>query len=268
MNLEKVKHLLKKVNALLENLDDQGNTSAIERDLLLSYLRGLYDNVNDPVSSNPAAMIDDAFAASPIEEQRVVVEATDTARPTIVKESQTTFYDVPAQIEKHVEAIEQAAPVKQPDEAVINNFENPVQYFPPAMESESSAPVTKESSEPVFQNSATAPVNNADKAGSEVEKPVPDSDIAILEGAPGRFDSVFTEKSANDLADKYQLQKVVTIEGAMGINERMLVINELFGGDHNAFTKTVSHIDALSDFDSARQYLCEGAATEYKWDGN
>ena len=48
MNLERVKQVLKKVNALIENLDDQGQTSAIERDLLLRYLRDLYEDVSSP----------------------------------------------------------------------------------------------------------------------------------------------------------------------------------------------------------------------------
>ncbi len=347
MKLDRVKQILKKVNALIENLEDQGQTSAIERDLLLRYLRDLYENVSQPktaidtimdevdlapspIAENPSAtarpmeatvnqpadvveqsapIIEQSAPAieqpapvieqpapiieqsapvieqsapiieqpSPLEEQVLQskeqvapvvensgpVEYTDKEKTTPIantgnltseagQESQTTFYDASVKRESAVEASAPGAPVSTPpEEAVINKFENPVQYFPPI--DEAGATNTPPMS--------TAPTAHTSQQGQDSM-----AGTATLEDAQGRFEDLFAEKSAQDIADKYQLQKVVTIEGAMGINERMQTINELFGGDHNVFMETVNHIHQLSGFNSAKKYLIEGVATKFSWD--
>ncbi|MEE9440012.1 MAG: hypothetical protein V3V14_13485 [Saprospiraceae bacterium] len=45
MNIKKVEKQLKKINQLMGNINEEGTVSAIERDLLLSYLRDLYEKV-------------------------------------------------------------------------------------------------------------------------------------------------------------------------------------------------------------------------------
>lgn len=271
MNLERVKQVLKKVNALIENLEDQGQTSSIERDLLLRYLRDIYEDVSHPrairdtiehkpdLTPSPiaepvktAAKLDTSFSEpeverstqpvqAPVMPDAVITEAKASSAKdslTVAKENQTTFYDAASDPETAaIQPSEKTPQVVQPEEAVINTFENPVQYFPPEEE-----------------GTAT------------VKEPAPQ--VTDSEKSSGRFDSVFVEKSATDIADKFQLQRVVTIEGAMGINERMLTINELFGGEHNVFMETVNHINNLTDFDSARTYLVDGAAARFNWDAD
>jgi|GEM_PF-4656554 len=314
MNLERIKQILKKVNALIENLDDQGQTSTIERDLLLRYLRDLYENVSQPVVKKNESSVDSSIispslpesektsarveidnssndvvskvtnpeAFSPQEVQPHVPEPNVITPVTSVIENQTTFYDAAdAPPIKTESPLPDTSKVVPPEEAVINTFEKPVQYYPPAAVNEGSlethTPVEEMtqvvetiSSTPTTASKPAAP--SAPDTSSSVRTPTAApvensvSEAATVESATSRFDSVFAEKSATDLADKFQLEKVVTIEGAMGINERMLVINELFGGDHNDFMKAVTHINQLTDFESTRKYLVEGAAVQYNWD--
>lgn len=287
MNLERVKQVLKKVNALIENLDDQGQTSAIERDLLLRYLRDLYEDVSSPKVISDAISLERELAPSPIAEPAKTKEPLENQitapaiQPVVkhvplqvdevpeslsavepiatVQESQTTFYDAaPASESKTVSTSNEQPRVAQPEEAVINTFENPLQYFPPSEEKIQTQPanVPTESMPPAAPAAPTA----------SVEEPL--SVAHSIESASDRFDSVFLEKSAADIADKYQLERVVTIEGAMGINERMLTINELFGGEHNVFMETVTYINNLGDFESARKYLIEGVAARFNWDSD
>ncbi len=295
MNLERIKQVLKKVNALIENLDDQGQTSAIERDLLLRYLRDLYEDVSNPKAISDVMSIEENIAPSPVVEQkqpttpvesaaiikdqeRVVAPAapvTEQNTPTgsVVPESvsevqnQTTFYDASTSLEpKVVPASEEVPTVTQPAAAVINKFENPVQYFPPT---EEATQETVQAQASAVAESIKTPVTQADETtpvAPQVEQTKSMSSNSEI--VSDRFDSVFVEKSAADIADKYQLQRVVTIEGAMGINERMQTTNELFGGEHNVFMETVTHINSLTDFETARQYLIKGAATRFNWDAD
>jgi hypothetical protein len=255
MNLERVKQILKKVNALIENLDDQGQTSAIERDLLQRYLRDLYEDVSRPLAVENVISFESDLSSSPIAEREVPTTGVETEMlATTIEENQTTFYDVSATSEPKVETpLEESTQLSGPEDAAINKFENPVQYFPPGEE-------TQVSTTPAVEHAPAAPV------ASHEEQPV--SATATIESTSGRFDAVFVEKPTTDLADKYQLQRVDTIEGAMGINERMLTINELFGGDHNVFMETVTHINELTDFESAQKYLIEGVVTRFEWDAD
>jgi len=45
MNIKKIEKQLKKINQLFDNIKEDGTVSAIERDLMLSYIRGLYEKI-------------------------------------------------------------------------------------------------------------------------------------------------------------------------------------------------------------------------------
>jgi hypothetical protein len=344
MKLDRVKQILKKVNALIENLDEQGQTSAIERDLLLRYLRDLYENVSQPKAAIDTILEEVDLTQSPIAQQprpqakqpQVVtpapavepappeqaiepnpVAATETTSERIqpapaapirapekspspqAQENQTTFYD--ASVAGHAQESESKpeAPVSTPlEEAVINKFENPVQYFPPTDESNdlslSIQNTDKDVAAPLPAATSSTPTIDVESLTSETEIATPVSTVETTSQAEnvtptvqtseqarpsvsatetlvdtsGRFDTLFAEKKAQDIAAKFQLQKVVTIESAMGIAERMLTINEIFGGEHNEFMQVVTHINGLSDFNSAKKYLIEGVASKYDWDSD
>ena len=45
MSIKKIEKQLRKINQLFETIKEDGTMSAIERDLLLSYVRGLYEKI-------------------------------------------------------------------------------------------------------------------------------------------------------------------------------------------------------------------------------
>jgi hypothetical protein len=51
----------------------------------------------------------------------------------------------------------------------------------------------------------------------------------------------------------------------MGINERILTINDLFNGDNDLFKRTIEHLNDLSTFSAAREFLIGDVATRFKW---
>jgi len=53
MNIKKFAKQLKKINQLFDTIKEDGNVSAIERDLMLSYIRGLYEKVTIPQTEEP-----------------------------------------------------------------------------------------------------------------------------------------------------------------------------------------------------------------------
>ena len=51
----------------------------------------------------------------------------------------------------------------------------------------------------------------------------------------------------------------------MGLNEKILTINELFSGDQELFNKTVQDLNGMSGFPEARNYLISGVAADQGW---
>jgi len=85
-------------------------------------------------------------------------------------------------------------------------------------------------------------------------------------------DSFSKEKSVNDLVNtdntklEYKLSNrpVSNIQSAIGINDRFQFIRELFDGNADNFSKTVTEIDAMKDIKEAVGYLQQN----YKWKKN
>ena len=56
------------------------------------------------------------------------------------------------------------------------------------------------------------------------------------------------------------------IKKAMGLNERIFTVNELFGGDQAIFDLTTDTLNKLPDFTQAKNFLMRNAASKYNWD--
>ena len=52
----------------------------------------------------------------------------------------------------------------------------------------------------------------------------------------------------------------------MGINQRLLIVNELFGGDMQAFNNAVAKLNDIDSFSEASAFLINGPASSFAWD--
>ena len=77
--------------------------------------------------------------------------------------------------------------------------------------------------------------------------------------------ALFDLDEAGDLLSKLGSKSIHRIESAMGINERIFTINELFGGDRDLFQKIVSEINEMESFEQAKDLLIGGVATDQQW---
>ena len=270
MNLDRIRQVLKKVNALVENLDEQGQTSTIEKDLLKRYLMEIYETVTETAASEPVAPKEPVPIAPPVMETPpvektppVMEQPADPVPPkmNVRVDDQTTYYDAERVTPEAVEVpATDASPLQ---DAVINEFTDPVQYFPPESENASEE---NNSPEPVAPASVEPEVPKVPEPEPEPVMAESQQETTAALGNIDRFDAIFTQQNATDLADKFQLQKITTIEAAMGINQRMLTINELFDGDHKAFTDTVTALNETSSFEQAKSLIVNGAADRFNWD--
>lgn len=76
---------------------------------------------------------------------------------------------------------------------------------------------------------------------------------------------LFHEKQATDLSEKLSSMPVNDLLKTMGLNERILTVNELFGGDANAFKNVMTDLNRLNNFEEAKKYLAANVVEKYGW---
>jgi hypothetical protein len=255
MDANKAKRLITKIQSFLDH-DPGQELSRLERDLLKTYIQQLYDVVNDdqPVTASTKSTKPDVtfietppvYKPEPPKADPPVVPVFRSKEPEAVPmevkypEKETMTPEPPAEpvyVHHHVEApVRKEAPVYVPErKEPVYTPEQPV-YTPEKKEAPVFAPEKKE--QPTF-----TPV-----AKSFEEK----GDLSKL------FDTFRGH-------DHYSLMPIENIQSAMGLNERIFTLKELFGGDKSLFDETCDRLNELRSWADARQVLINGVARDHQW---
>ena len=130
-----------------------------------------------------------------------------------------------------------------------------------------SAPVEEVASEPdedivVITNSVEPTPEPA-----PVPKPVPRPTPAPREEVPQRLGDVIA-KGVTTLADKMAeeqptapFNRITDIRKAIGLNDKFLMIRDLFGGDVNLYEDTINHLNEFDDLDECMIFIVEN----FRW---
>ena len=108
----------------------------------------------------------------------------------------------------------------------------------------------------------------APKIKMEKQEPEPVSEVVEIKSEPiqtERYKELFTFKKVEDLSEQLDSTPISSIQKAMGLNERILTQNELFGGDKNSFDNALQRLNSLDRFEDARNYLSEELIPQYDW---
>ena len=209
MDFNKTSKLLKKFKGLHNTLRDSGQEpSGIEKDLLMSYLKELYEQVVT-IGNNPP--------------ERLAPQPKVTETITASSNGHTQNYEPP-------KPVFEAAPIAAPQG--VEKIENP---------------------EPIQASPAVA--------AAHVKEVIEQAPIA----ASGPLVKLFADKSVNELSDRLNQLPISDINRAMGINEKVLTINELFNGNQELFSKTILKLNSFTEFDEAKNYLIGGVASDLNW---
>ncbi len=218
MNLLPAKITLEKIIALYNSMTaDEKNVSAIERDLMLSYIRQLYETFREGqiIPATPA----------PVQKSNPIVTPT----PTIVKaESRAPeqFY----QQSTPPPAIETTRTSEAKREERIYPPEPPKYVAPEPPKPESPKYVVPE---PPKQQSAPLTDRKINP------------DIAEL----------FESGNGNELSDRIANAPISDLTKSLGLNDRLLNQNELFGGSKVVFDEALKDLNNMSSFGTARAFL-------------
>ncbi|HHJ50659.1 MAG TPA: hypothetical protein ENJ88_07130 [Phaeodactylibacter sp.] len=218
MKLTKAQKILKKINALLQSTENNGEKLLpMERDLMLNYLRQLYDIfLHAEVSSESQGML----FSSPAEEQR----------PQKDKPLRTTTPE-PAPEKKAAKLKESPKPEPEPQ---------------PEPEPEPQPEPEPEPQPEPQPKTATTPHKAQNSPMSE------------------ELQELFELPVAKELSEKLSALPVNDLSKAMGLNEKIFTIKELFGDEQELFNKTIDQLNKLSSFDEAKLILAQ-IAQRFAW---
>ncbi len=230
MDLKKAQRLLHKIEAFLDNGNAQ-ELSRLEKDLIRSYVLQLYDVVTDEASSHEP---EEEKPVKFVEHKMPVREPAPKIEVPQAKEMETT------------------KPF-QPDYGTTIQKEKPFEVEVPVQ-------MTQKTSPPVETKSFQYPEPEKVK---ETVQPVKSnqSSSELNEGLVNLFDLPKTD----EMSGRFTHIPINSIESAMGLNERIFTLNELFGGDKALFDATCNRLNHLTSYAEARTILMNGPAKDFRW---
>jgi hypothetical protein len=218
MNLPQAKIQLEKIISLYKSLSaDEKNISAIERDLMLNYIRQLYETFLEipahASSATPPKTVAPPPPAPKPEPPKPVYEAPKAPPPP-----PPPVYEAP-----------KPAPVEAPKPAPVYEAPKPVYEQP----------------KPVYQQPIAPPPPPRQEAPK------------LINYGNSEVESLFEEIAGKELSDRLSNAPVADLTKAFGLNDRLLTQNELFGGNKAAFDETIKDLNNTGSFDTAKGYLID-----------
>lgn len=270
--MNEIKELLNKCLSLVSHTQANAYVSNIDKDMLLSNMRKMYD-------------LSLALQTGEIHENKSVQnnEVVQVQTPISTSPPSNISIEKPARESTKVEQI--VVPVEIPKIATIEaTVELPKVENLPSVETKEEVVPQPETIEFVEAIPETAPIPSkpsfddlVDKVKEQFNtKPKPQTLQSVTEdededdGVPiffsdFEFDKLFDANYARELSEKLSNAKVENIGNAMGLNERIFTVNELFGGDNSAFETAIRDLQGMASFESAKIYITEKLVSKYEW---
>lgn len=233
MNLKPAKLALEKIISLYNAMStDEKNISTIERDLMLNYIRQLYEVF---LEGSVISAIRNEPSPAPKIKENVVRQNYDSESemPDVygTREKLATF-TTPTVIEKDIAKPEPPRKTEEP------------KYEAPA---------------PVYVAPTFEPPKVQPKPVEVVRTAAPKVSASIS--------ALFDDMSSNELSDRLSNQPVADLTRGLGLNDKLLFQNNLFNNNKPAFDEVLKDINAMSSFDSARAFVTD-IAERYSWDAS
>ena len=234
MNLLPAKITLEKIIALYNSMTaDEKNVSVIERDLMLSYIRQLYETFKDG-------------------------QVVPTAQTVTVQKSNPIVTPTPVIIKAEMQRVEQVyqQPVPPPQPPVVET-KRVMEETPKVVEQRYIAPEPSKPEPPKYEYVAPKPPPPVAQQSAQRSDRKLNPEIYEL----------FDAGSGKEISDKLANASISDLTKGLGLNDRLLNQNELFGGSKVVFDEALKDLNNMSSFDTARAFL-EDLAFRYNWATN
>lgn len=147
--------------------------------------------------------------------------------------------------------------------AILSLYDEDVPCVKPA----SAVSTAYEDFEPSLADTGECASAEAENDGGAYEitaEPAPVLGEVLGDGAKTLGDVYAGETQADDVASKAASQAVTSLRSAIGINDRFMIIRDVFGGDDIAFENAITDLDRFTDMDEALLHIHD----TYRWNPN
>lgn len=230
MNIKKFKKTLSNLVAIADSIQVNDQISALEQELIKKQLVSLYEYLLDSKDLNSKS---DSNKKTPKEQVKQAYDEIFSAPDPNPVEPEPVLHvqETPVPIDTEPEdTVVEPEPV-QVEQAIHHQMEEVVPSSP--------------------QEQGAAPVSTIQH------------DAGILNEE--HEDILDVDNNQNELSDRLSEQPISDLTKAMGINERMLTINELFDGNNQAFKEALSALNSLNSFEEAKSYISVHLIEQYSW---
>jgi len=259
MNFEKTRILSSDVMKLLKQVFSEQKISVLEKDLLKEKLRAMYEALDEEeVTHSSNSLAEVPFIDSKIEEEPViepVYEMPDVKPVTSTYEPEISRESFEFEQEEIVEA--QTLANQANEEPIHTGLDESRNEEQP---SETSIPIQ------TMEEADDQDTLAYEPAGTPIEETT--MGIAIQEvntEDQEAIEDLFYFQEARELSDRLGLSPIADLTKALGINDRLLTVNELFGGDFAFFDESFRRLNSMDSFDEAKVYLKEHLVVEKGW---
>ena len=260
MDVQKLIDDVERLRALIKSWSAAGPAGALERDLVLEKLRGLYETIllSEPV---PACGVSESHAAVQGEASvptagRPGPEAPQDGCATAAAEAlpdgedsveQKLFDDEP--VTRH-----------RVDKRVILSLYGDVPAASPYPASASYRKHEEAAGLPTVSEPEGISSHTAVPDGGTSKKVL--GEVLAGSGATAMNEVLGKQTLHADVASKIQQGIRGELRQHIGVNDRFMLIRNLFGGDAAAYSATIERLDSFTDLDDALLYMQEN----FEWD--
>lgn len=191
--------------------------------------------LND-IHPNQTSLIDAIEEVSKLEDVK--------KEPQVIQEQ--LFAPVFDEVEEEVEDVEPELDVTAPEP------EEPLVFDEETNEEPEVEPETEDEKEPEA-------IEEQEEEPQEEEPPVPAEPITETKHA-------LQQDLDDSLAQKLRKTPIDDLRKAIGLNQKFLLINELFGGDADTYNASVDQLNGSSNFSEASNWIDAELRGQFEWD--
>ncbi len=256
MDLKNVKSKLDTVNRFYDYLStNEDQISKLDKDAFLDKIRALYDTCFEEKAAQPEPI--PTPQPEPKPEPKIEEPISKNRKTKVV----FTNIDEPTEPTPKVET-------PKPEPKPEPKKEQPKPEPKPEPKKEEPKPEPKPTpkvEEPKIEQPKIEQPKPEPKKEEPRPQPKPTPKVEEFYQVNEEYDTLFTLKIATDLSQKLSAAPIADLTKALGLNEKFLYINELFGGDVNVFQETIQQLNRCKDLGEARVYLEKHLIEQQGW---
>ena len=295
MGLNKIEERLASITAIVDGWKRQGSVPRIERDIVLEQLRSIYNEVLDVEDSGVVADQErEPESVEPVEvESEQPVDnngVVDEFYESLDIDALLGITDDAPEPEPQPEVMEEPEPVVEPEPEVMEEAEPVVDEEPQVVSTSGGLfnlddiPVRTKSKRKMISLYDDAPIRRVPEPVEEhkpepvespvveqpIEQPVEQPSVVVQEDvqAPQCLGDVLgggvqtlADKMSSDDAPTTPFNRIEDLRKAIGLNDKFLMIRDLFGGDADRYEDTIDTLNEFEDLDECIIYITEN----FRW---